>query len=140
MKSGKAGVIYVVRKEFSRHGGLYLLALIPFTYLLIFRYWPMYGVQIAFKDYRVQSGIEGSKWVGLKHILRYFNSPMFWPTIRNTLFINIYGLLCFPLPILLAIMLTYLPSAKGRKVVQMASYAPHFISTVVMVGILHHRD
>lgn len=128
-----------LKKEIRLNIGLYVLALVPFVYLIIFRYWPMYGVQIAFRDYKVGEGtaaIVNSEWVGLKHISRYFVSPMFWPTIRNTLIINIYGIITFPLPLVLAVLLNYLPSQSYKKAIQMISYAPHFISTVVMVGMI----
>ena len=125
-----------LRRDFKLNGGLYVLAIIPFVYLILFKYWPMYGIQIAFKNYKVAKGIEGSAWVGLDNFARYFRSPMCWPTIRNTLIMGIYSLACFPLPILLAICLNYLPGRFFRKSVQMVSYIPHFISTVVMVGML----
>lgn len=125
-----------VWSELKNNASLYLLILIPFIFLMLFHYWPMYGVQIAFKDYSVAKGILESPWVGFKHFLRFFRTPMFTTVLRNTIIISVYGLLTFPLPIVLAVMLNYLPSAKYRKVIQMVSYAPHFISTVVMVGII----
>lgn len=125
-----------LKKELRKNAGLYLLALIPFVYLILFKYWPMYGVQIAFRDYRVADGIWGSQWVGLKHFSRFLHTPKFLDIMKNTIIISLYGVLTFPLPILLAVMLNYLSFPRYRKCIQMVSYAPHFISTVVMVAIL----
>lgn len=135
-KQEKASLGIRIGRELKKNAGLYVLALIPFVFLVLFKYWPMYGVQIAFRNYSVGKGIMGSDWVGLKHIIRFIQSPKFWPILRNTLIISLYGLATFPLPILLALMLNYLPSQRYRKTIQMVSYAPHFISTVVMVGII----
>ena len=132
----KPGLGVRIGRELKKNAGLYVLALVPFVFLILFKYWPMYGVQIAFRNYSVGKGITGSEWVGLKHIIRFVQSPKFWPILRNTLIISLYGLATFPLPIVLALMLNYLPSARYRKTIQMVSYAPHFISTVVMVGII----
>lgn len=135
-KQEKASLGVRIGRELKKNAGLYVLALVPFVCLILFKYWPMYGVQIAFRNYSVGKGITGSEWVGLKHIIRFVQSPKFWPILRNTLIISLYGLATFPLPIILALMLNYLPSVRYRKTIQMVSYAPHFISTVVMVGIL----
>ena len=91
---------------------------------------------MAFRDYRPARGITGSKWVGLKYILKFVQSYQFPMVIKNTLFINLYTLLTFPLPLIFAIMLTYLPFRRVRKTVQMVSYAPHFISTVVLCSLI----
>ncbi|MGI5894055.1 MAG: ABC transporter permease [Candidatus Merdivicinus sp.] len=125
-----------VRREFRTNWGLYLLVAIPVAYLIIFKYVPMYGVQIAFRDYTPVRSITGSPWVGWKHFQRFFNNPSSWSIIRNTLSISLYSLLTFPLPIVLALLLNYMPSQRFKKTVQLVSYAPHFISTVVMVGII----
>ena len=135
-KADKQSIGQRVKREISHNGGLYLLAAVPFVYLIIFRYLPMYGLQIAFKNYKVGLGIAGSEWVGLKHFVRFVTSPKFSTIIVNTIVISLYGILTFPLPIILALMLTYLPFPHYRKAIQMVSYAPHFISTVVMVGII----
>ncbi|HML45717.1 MAG TPA: ABC transporter permease subunit [Clostridia bacterium] len=123
-------------QELRRNLGLYALVAIPVIFLLIFKYWPMYGVQIAFRDYTPVRSITGSPWVGLKHIRRFFGNPQFWSILRNTFLISVYSLGTFPLSILFALQLHYLPSIRYRKTIQLVSYAPHFISTVVMVGIL----
>lgn len=105
---------------------------------LIFSYVPMYGLQIAFKNYRVKLGIWGSEWVGLDHIMRFLSSPAFPQLMRNTLLISLYSLLFgFPVPILVALMMNELRNQKYKRFVQTATYAPHFISTVALVGLLN---
>jgi len=116
---------------------LYLILLVPLTYFIIFRYLPMYGAQIAFKDFNAVKGIFGSPWVGFKHFLRFFNSPQFRRVLRNTIGISVYQLAAgFPVPILLALALNNCEFRRFKKFTQMITYAPHFISTVVMVGII----
>ena len=117
-----------------------LLALILPTLLhfLIFKYWPMYGVLIAFKDFNAVEGILGSPWVGFKHLRRFFNSFQFWTLVNNTLIVSVYALIAsFPMPIIVAIMLHHLSSSRFRRVIQTVIYAPIFISTVVLVGMLY---
>ena len=125
-----------IAREWKEHYALYILMILPMAVLILFKYVPMYGVQIAFRDYKPVRGVTGSAWVGLKYFNKFFSSSMFWPLIRNTLSINLYLLATFPLSLMLALLLNYLPSRRFAKVVQMVSYAPHFISTVVMVGML----
>lgn len=116
---------------------LYLLALLPIAYIIIFKYVPMYGAQIAFKKYIPVKGIMGSPWVGFYNFIRFFKSYKFETVIFNTLYLNFYQLLAgFPIPIFLALLLHYCPLQRLKKVVQMVTYAPHFISVVVMVGII----
>lgn len=116
---------------------LYFFLLPALLYIIIFNYWPMYGIQIAFKDYLPYEGITGSPWVGLKHFNKFFDSIMFWDLLKNTLLISIYALLAsFPIPIILAFMINYTKNKKLRKFTQTITYAPHFISTVVLVGML----
>lgn len=116
---------------------LYLFILPAVIFFAIFHYYPMYGLQIAFKDFDVSKGIWGSEWVGLEHFLRFFNSYYFWTLIKNTIGISVYTLAVnFPLPILLALMLNEVGNAKFKKFVQTVTYAPHFISMVVMVGMI----
>lgn len=136
-RRAKRGILWTVKDELTRRWQLYLILLIPITFLVVFSYVPMYGAQIAFRQYTAKGGITGSKWVGLKHFIKFFNSPFFPRLIRNTLFISLYGLIAgFPIPVLLAISLNNCDSTKFKKTVQMVTYAPHFISTVVMVGML----
>lgn len=124
-------------RSLKKHWELYLLVLPPVLYLLIFKYVPMFGVQIAFKNYNVVQGIWGSPWVGFKHFEAFFHSPNFWLLIKNTIGISFYSLLAgFPVPILLALALNEIRTGYFKKTVQMVTYAPHFISTVVMVSII----
>jgi multiple sugar transport system permease protein/putative aldouronate transport system permease protein len=116
---------------------LYLLMLLPFAYLMIFRYYPMLGAQIAFKNYRVTEGIWGSEWIGVGHFARFLSSYQFIRILANTLILSFYQLLAgVPLPILLALSLNYLKNKKYKRTVQTVTYAPHFISMVVLVGML----
>ena len=116
---------------------LYLLMLLPFAYLMIFRYYPMLGAQIAFKNYRVTDGIWGSEWIGFAHFVRFLSSYQFVRVLGNTLILSFYQLLAgVPLPILLALSLNYLKNRKFKRTVQTVTYAPHFISMVVLVGML----
>lgn len=123
-------------KEMKRNWELYLLVVVPVTYLIIFKYIPIWGVQIAFRDYKPGLGIMKSEWVGLKHFVRFINNYKFRDIIWNTISISLYDLCTFPLPIAFAVLLNYVKHAKFKKTVQMVTYAPHFISTVVMVGII----
>jgi putative aldouronate transport system permease protein len=121
----------------KRHWELYLLVLLPVLYLLVFKYIPMIGVQIAFKDFNVIKGIWGSPFVGLKHFHEFFASPNFWLLIKNTIGISFYSLIAgFPVPIVLALALNEVRTGFFKRYVQMITYAPHFISTVVMVSII----
>ena len=125
-------------KALERDWQLLLLCMIPIGYFVIFHYIPMYGVQIAFKDFRAVDGIWGSKWVGFKHFERFFSSSQFWPLIKNTLGLSFLQILLgFPVPILLAIMLNQAKNQKFRKFVQSVAYCPHFISIVVLTGMLY---
>ncbi len=121
------------KKRIMRHWQLYIILLIPVVLVAIFSYGPMYGLQIAFKDYIPSYGIEGSKWVGFKHFINFINSHQFSRLIGNTITI---GLVPVSIPIILALALNECTSTKFKKAVQMITYAPHFISTVVMVGII----
>jgi putative aldouronate transport system permease protein len=116
---------------------LYVLLIPPTIYALIFLWWPLYGLQMAFKNFSVVKGIEGSPWVGLKYIEQFVTSYQFWPILGNTLILNFYQLIAlFPLPVILALLVNTVRSVKYQRVVQMITYAPHFISTVVVVGII----
>lgn len=116
---------------------LYLLLLPSFVIFLLFTYYPMYGVIIAFKNFTPAEGILGSEWVGLQNFIQYFNSYQFWPTIRNTIVISLYTILVtFPLPIVLALMCNQIRGKRFKKFFQISTYLPHFISTVVMCGMI----
>ncbi|MGN0742394.1 MAG: ABC transporter permease [Candidatus Fimadaptatus sp.] len=119
------------------HPWLYLMILPAIAYFVIFHYAPMYGVIIAFQDYKPLKGISGSAWVGFKHFQTFVQGPFFWRLVRNTLSINI-GMLVFgfPLPIIFALMLNEVRSTAFRKVVQTVTYMPHFVSSVVVCGLM----
>lgn len=125
-----------VARRMRKNAVLYLLLLLPLAYIIIFKYVPMYGAQIAFRDYRITRGIWESPWVGLKYFEKFLNNRMFERVMVNTLRINFYSLLTFPCSIIFAFMLHYLPFKRFRKTLQIVSYAPHFISTVVMCGLI----
>lgn len=127
-----------LKRIWIRDWQLLVLCLLPITYYLIFHYLPMYGVQIAFKNYIAARGITGSPWVGFKQFERFFNSYQFWPLIKNTLSLSISQLIFgFPVPIFLAIMLNQLKHYKFKKFIQTVTYCPHFISIIVMTGMLY---
>lgn len=136
----RPGVVSRIRKSFTDHWILYLFLLPAFILVLLFRYLPIYGMQIAFKDYNFSDGIVGSPWArsgGFYHFYRFITSVKFWPLIRNTLWLSVYQLtLAFPFSILLALMINQLRSSRYRKIVQTVTYAPHFISLVVLVGMV----
>lgn len=118
--------------------GLYLLILPALVYLIVFCYMPMYGVQIAFRDYKAARGILGSPWVGWKHFITFFNAYYCGRLIGNTLILNLLSLLfSFPIPILLALMLNNLKSQRFKTLTQTVVYVPHFISTVVLAGLMY---
>lgn len=124
-------------KMIRQHWPLYLFLLPTIVYFLLFRFYPMYGLQLAFKNYRVVDGIAGSPWVGLDNFRRFFTTADFGKLMGNTLSVSIVTLIfTFPLPIILALLLNQLPSLRYKKLVQTTVYAPHFISTVVMVGMI----
>lgn len=126
-------------RRIARNWGLYLLLLPALTLLICFTYKPMYGVLIAFKEYKPVKGILGSAWADpwYKYFKKFFDSFQFKTTIRNTLVITLYSMLVmFPLPIILALGINQLKNRTYRKIFQTVTYMPHFISTVVMVGLL----
>ena len=121
----------------ARSWQLYLLLLPTLLLVFLFQYVPMYGVTIAFKNFKPALGILGSDWVGLRHFIRFFESPSFWRLITNTALLSSYELLVgFPIPIVLALMMNIVTGRRFKRTVQMVTYAPHFISTVVIVGML----
>ena len=124
--------------ELRRNWQLYVMVSVPIAFLIVFKYIPMYGVQIAFRDYKIGSGFLGSKWVGLKHFKKFLSYYKFKDILWNTLAISIYNLCAFPLPIILALLLNYVKPKHNafKKTVQLVTYVPHFISTVVIVGML----
>ncbi|MFS0726256.1 ABC transporter permease [Paenibacillus sp. 1P07SE] len=126
----------MVWKMLVRDKQLYLLALPAIIYFLLFKYWPMWGVLIAFQDYSPFQGFWNSDWAGVKHFQRFFTHNDFWKLMRNTLAINILSLtLFFPLPIFLSLLLNELRVPWFKKTVQSIIYLPHFLSWVIIVGI-----
>lgn len=125
------------KKNMIRYRYIYLMLLPVLIYFGIFCYGPMAGVIIAFQDYKPVLGIAGSKWVGLKHFMDFFAGPFAWRLIRNTLVINILQIIfAFPVPIILALLINEIRHKKYKQVVQTVSYMPHFISVVVICGLL----
>lgn len=117
---------------------LYVFLIPTLAYFIVFCYVPMYGVQLAFKDYNAMLGITGSPWVGFEHFRRFFESYQFKQLLWNTLSLSIYQLaVSFPVPIILALALNQVKNSKFKKLVQTVTYAPHFISIVVLVGMLN---
>lgn len=123
--------------KIKRNWQLYLIFMVPLAFVLLFSYGPMYGIQIAFKNFIATKGIWGSEWVGLRYFEQFLGSYQFPRLIKNTLGISIYSLVAgFPIPIILAIAINECSSSFMRKTVQFVSYMPHFISTVVMTGVV----
>ena len=128
---------YRIKRELSQNWILYIILIPILAYFIIAHYAPMYGIVIAFKKFNVKLGIMGSEWVGFKHFLRFFKAYNFTRLLSNTLMISLYTpALEFPTPILFALLLHYLDFKPLKKTVQMISYAPHFLSTVIIVSML----
>ncbi|MBR6270572.1 MAG: sugar ABC transporter permease [Lachnospiraceae bacterium] len=126
-----------LRRRIMQDWQLYLMVLIPLVYLIIFSYGPMYGVQIAFRDYSPRLGITGSPWVGFKWFIKFLDNPQFKQVFLNTVILSVYSLFVgFPLPIIFALALNALRQKRLQKVAQTISYIPHFISATVMVSII----
>lgn len=124
-------------KGIKRHWQLYLVIALPLLYLVLFCYKPLWGAQIAFRDYTFKDGITGSKWVGLKHFITFFKSTQFSRLLVNTLGLSLYNILAGILPpIILAVALNYARHKWFQKTVQLVTYMPYFISAVLVVGIL----
>jgi len=116
----------------------YIMLAIPMIWYVVFKYVPMYGIQIAFKDFSASRGIMASPWAGLKHFERFFESSYFWELLLNTVSLSLYSLLIgFPIPILLALLIYEIQSKWMKKWVQNVTYIPHFLSLVVIVGMLN---
>src|SRR4051812_34915438 len=135
--AGSTGSLRHLLMRMRRRWQLYLLLVLPVAYIIIFSYVPILGAQIAFRDYTVSGGIWNSAWVGLANFQRFFNSYQFSRLIVNTITLGIYLLVVgFPIPIILALSLSQVRVTWFKKTAQLATYAPHFISTVVMVGLI----
>lgn len=126
-----------VGQRVASYWQLYLLLLIPIVLTIIYKYIPMYGIQIAFRDYKASKGFTGSEWVGLEWFRRFFSAPNCGRMIKNTVLLSLYSLLwSFPVPIVLALMINQLRFKRFKKVVQTVLYAPHFISIMVVCGMI----
>ncbi|MBO0991918.1 ABC transporter permease [Bacillus sp. SD088] len=124
-------------KQILKRHQLYLMLLLPMAWYVIFTYGPMYGLQIAFKEYLPMNGFWGSEWIGFEHFKRFFSSYYFWRLIKNTVTIQLFSLIIgFPIPILLALLVNEIRMNKFKKTLQNITYIPHFISVVVVVGML----
>ena len=124
-------------KHFKRDWQLWAIIIIPVIYFAIFNYAPMYGIQIAFRDYRPRAGITGSEWVGMKWFVKFLTNPKFGLIFKNTVVLSLYSMVAsFPLPIVFALILNALENKKFKSVAQTVTYLPHFISMVVMVSIV----
>lgn len=125
-----------IKKIFMENWQLWVLMLPAIVATFIFNYVPMYGIQIAFKNYKIRKGIMGSAWVGLKYFEMFLGTPSFWLMLRNTLYLSLFQLALFPVNVIAALMINELRSQKFKKAVQMISYAPHFMSVVVICGMI----
>lgn len=136
-KYDKKRKVTQIKKVLRRDWQLLVLCALPVAYFLVFHYQPMYGVQIAFKNFKAGLGIEGSPWCGFDQFRRFFNSAQFGTLLKNTLSISLMQLIFgFPLPIILAILLNQMRNQRYKRFVQTVTYFPHFISTVVLVSML----
>jgi ABC-type polysaccharide transport system, permease component len=126
-----------VKKDWKRNRSLYLMVLPVILFYILFHYKPMYGAIIAFQDYNPRQGVTGSEWVGFDQFIRFFTSPYFGRLVKNTLLLSVYGIIFgFPAPIILALLLNELRAKRFKKTVQTITYLPHFISLVVVTGII----
>ncbi len=137
ISNGTKGAKVSLGRGLKKSIPLYILLFPSAVLLFCFAYLPMYGLIIAFKDYSPALGIMGSPWVGFKHFIKFFNSYQFALTLKNTLSISLYGIIVgFPLPIALALLCNQIRNQKFKKVFQVTTYLPHFISTMVMCGLI----
>ena len=138
--SAKPGVVVDkndLKKRLVSHWQLYVMLLIPVILTVIYKYIPMYGIQIAFRDYKASRGFTGSEWVGLQWFERFFGSPNCIRMIKNTVLLSFYSLLwSFPIPVVLALMINQLRFKRFKRTVQTVLYAPHFISIMVVCGMI----
>ncbi len=124
-------------KRVMKHSQLYLFLLLPLLYLLLFEYVPMAGIQLAFRKFPIRDGIWGSPWIGLGNFIKFIQSYQFIRVVGNTLTISLYSLIVgFPIPIAFALILNSFERERFKKTVQTITYMPHFISTVVLVGMI----
>jgi len=132
----KSGVKWY--SKLLRNWQLWVMVLPALAYIIIFNYIPIYGIQLAFRDFKYNAGFLGGDWAGLKYFKQYFSSPMFWPTLRNTFMIAFSSIVFgFPMPIILALVINQIRNQKRKKMLQTTVYLPYFISTVVLVAIMN---
>ncbi|MBM7789991.1 ABC transporter permease [Tenggerimyces flavus] len=125
-----------LKKSLRHHWQLYLLIVVPLVYFVVFKYIPMSNAVLAFKNYNVVAGIWGSEWVGWKNFEMFFQNPVFWTLVNNTFLLSFYTVLAsFPIAIILALALNEVRQGLFKRTVQMVTYAPYFISTVVVVSM-----
>ena len=126
-----------LKKRIQDNWQLYAMLLIPIILTVVYKYIPMYGIQIAFRDYKASRGFMGSEWVGLEWFTRFFSAPTFGRMMKNTILLSLFSLLwSFPIPIILALMLNQVRFQRFKRVTQTVLYAPHFISTMVICGMI----
>lgn len=142
MKRTTDGVICKAKKEtvfntFGRDYQLWIMILPAIIVVIIFNYIPMYGIQLAFREFDYTKGLTGGKFVGLKYFEQFINNYLFWPTLTNTLKISLATIIIgFPAPIILALVFNQIKHSRVKRIMQTTVYLPHFISTVVMVGMM----
>lgn len=124
-------------KLLNKNKYLYALIALPVVYYLVFHYAPMYGIIVSFKDYNIVKGIMGSPWAGFKWYEKFLTDPYFWKVVRNTFLLSLENIIWgFPFPIIIALLLNEVRNRKFKKAIQSVTYLPHFISTVVVCGML----
>ncbi len=136
--SGTASLSVRTKKYWTRNWQLWIMLLPAMLYIFIFCYVPMYGIQLAFKDYSYATGITGGPFVGFKYFKQYFDSPMFFTTLRNTFILSFFSIIVgFPAPIILAMLINQIRNTKWKRVVQTTVYIPYFVSVVVLVSMIN---
>ena len=126
-----------LKRRIQDNWQLYVMLLIPIILTVIYKYIPMYGIQIAFRDYKASRGFMGSEWIGLEWFTRFFSAPTFGRMMKNTILLSFFSLLwSFPIPIILALMLNQVRFQRFKRTTQTVLYAPHFISTMVICGMI----
>lgn len=136
-ESKRKNFLQFLKRDFQRHWGIYVMFIPVLAYLILFHYMPLYGAQIAFKNYSPARGIEGSAWVGLRHFNSFFNGVYFVRLLRNTLLISLYQLaMGFPAPIILALMMNEVGNRGLKRTIQTITYLPYFISLMVVCNLI----
>ena len=126
-----------LKKRIQDNWQLYAMLLVPVILTVVYKYIPMYGIQIAFRDYKASRGFMGSEWIGLEWFTRFFSAPTFGRMMKNTVLLSFFSLLwSFPIPIILALMLNQVRFQRFKRVTQTVLYAPHFISVMVICGMI----